>query len=442
MTQQKILSPKILRQRKFFLILPVLILPFITFFLFSVGLVGSAGSQVLSKSNAGFNSNLPDALPSKDSNWNKLQFYEAADKDSAKYRTQQKNDPNFSMRNQSEASLFDTASMGINKGNAQKNYNYDYSNSLQTGKDANEEKVYRKLAQLNEELNKSKSSENMIENKPMNNQNVSGTVDIGDVDKLENMMQTTKGNNDAGDPEMQQINGMLEKILDIQHPDRIESKLKQQSKMNKQSVYPVTLNDNHNAISLLQVKQTDTLKSFLSAQQRNNFYGLNDFIPKENELQNSIAAIIPETQVLITGATVKLRITSEVYINGLLIPKDHLITGIASLEGERLNVNITNILYQNNILPVSLSVYDMDGMQGIYVPGAITNEVAKQSTDQAIQSIGLASLDPSLGAQAASAGIQAAKSLIGKKVKLVKLTVKAGYKVLLHDNNQQINNSN
>jgi hypothetical protein len=35
--------------------------------------------------------------------------------------------------------------------------------------------------------------------------------------------------------------------------------------------------------------------------------------------------------------------------------------------------------------------------------------------------------------QAANAGIQAAKSLISKKVKLVKVTVKAGYKILLKD---------
>jgi hypothetical protein len=46
-------------------------------------------------------------------------------------------------------------------------------------------------------------------------------------------------------------------------------------------------------------------------------------------------------------------------------------------------------------------------------------------------------MDPSLGAQAASAGIQAAKTLISKKVKLVKVTVKAGYQVLLRDNNQK-----
>jgi hypothetical protein len=63
--------------------------------------------------------------------------------------------------------------------------------------------------------------------------------------------------------------------------------------------------------------------------------------------------------------------------------------------------------------------------------------VSKQSADRAIQGIGLTTLDPSFGAQAASAGIEAAQDIISKKVKLVKVTVKAGYHVLLRDEKQK-----
>ena len=82
---------------------------------------------------------------------------------------------------------------------------------------------------------------------------------------------------------------------------------------------------------------------------------------------------------------------------------------------------------------MELSVYDMDGLDGIYIPGAITRDVAKESADRSIQSIGLTSLDPSLSAQAAGAGIEAAKTLLSKKVRLIKVVVKAGYQVLLRD---------
>lgn len=87
------------------------------------------------------------------------------------------------------------------------------------------------------------------------------------------------------------------------------------------------------------------------------------------------------------------------------------------------------------MFPVSLSVYDMDGMEGIYVPGALSRDVGKQSSDRAIQGINIPIIDPSLGAQAANAGIEAAKTFLGRKTKQIQVSVKAGYKVLLKDAN-------
>jgi hypothetical protein len=73
----------------------------------------------------------------------------------------------------------------------------------------------------------------------------------------------------------------------------------------------------------------------------------------------------------------------------------------------------------------------MDGLPGIHIPGAITRDVAKESADQGISTMGLNALDPSLSGQAATAGIEAAKALISRKIKLVRVSVKAGYQVLL-----------
>jgi hypothetical protein len=76
-------------------------------------------------------------------------------------------------------------------------------------------------------------------------------------------------------------------------------------------------------------------------------------------------------------------------------------------------------------------------MEGVHIPGAITRDVAKQSADNSLQNIGMSSIDPSFKVQATTAGINAAKSLLTKKAKLMKVTVKAGYKILLK---QKINN--
>lgn len=79
----------------------------------------------------------------------------------------------------------------------------------------------------------------------------------------------------------------------------------------------------------------------------------------------------------------------------------------------------------------------MDGLPGIYIPGAISRDVTKQSADNSLQLMELSSMDPSIKAQAAAAGISTVKNMLSRKVKQVKVMVKAGYKVLLKNKNAQ-----
>ena len=158
---------------------------------------------------------------------------------------------------------------------------------------------------------------------------------------------------------------------------------------------------------------------------------------KENVQQNEIEAVVHETQTLVNGAVIKLRLLNDIYINGSLIPKDNFVFGLAMLNNERLEVEIYSIRYNQSLYPVKLEVYDMDGLPGIYIPGAISRDVAKQSADNSLQLMELSSMDPSFKAQATAAGVGAAKNLLSKKVKLIKVMVKAGYKVLLKDKNLQ-----
>lgn len=166
------------------------------------------------------------------------------------------------------------------------------------------------------------------------------------------------------------------------------------------------------------------------------FYGLENTV-NDNDADNAIEAIIPENTILVNNAVIKLRLAADIYINGVLIPKNNMVSGLVSLENERLQVEISSIRYNNSLFPVKLEVYDMDGLAGIYIPGAISRDVAKQSADNSLQLMELTSLDPSLKAQAAAAGINTVKSLLSKKVKQVKVMVKAGYRVLLRDKNIQ-----
>jgi conjugative transposon TraM protein len=439
MNIQKPISAKQEMQRKFLLVLPLLVLPFLTFLLLSVGLISPTKGKAEAKLNQHrFNEHLPDARIKEEKGWNKLNFYEQADKDSAKYREQLKNDPYSSGRSlnphQPPSLKLYNPSQPDNDPSPASNNNYE---------DPNVEKVNQKLEELNAALNKPAIPHSAIS---MDNPAISSgySLEHKDVNRLENMLQTISQKDTSSDPDMQQLGGMMDKILDIQHPERVKERIREQSQKNKKEVFPVTTNIPGDNITLLQAKQVLSDRpnrrwvkdTTIQVQQPNAFYSLDENVVV-GVPQNAMEAVVNETQIVVNGSSMKLRLVNDVYINGILVPKNNFFYGVASLNGERLNIVITTIHYQNNILPVALSVYDLDGLPGIYIPGAITRDVAKQSADESLQGIGLTTVDPSIGAQAASAGIQTVKNLIGKKVKLVRVTVKAGYQVLLRDNNQK-----
>lgn len=429
--EKQVKTPKMIRQRKFMLMLPLLALPFMTMMFWALGGGKVQKAEAQAQKQEGFNLQLPSANFKDDKPMDKMSYYDRAQLDSAKFLQLVKNDPNYrnatfsNTENNLQEPAFEAARLdrGLNTSvYGSSGYN-----------DPNSEKIYQKLAALNKELNRpvsaSTAADNMGTANSVSNKGVS--VGTADVDRLEQMMQMMN-QPDETDPEMQQINGMLEKILDIQHPDRIQEKLRQTSEARRGQVFAVSSQFADNTISLLNGKQSNS--------QVNGFYSLGDAAFEES--QNAIQAVIHETQTIVDGSTVKLRLVNDVFINGVHIPKDNFVFGTASLRGERLAIQINSIRYNNSLFPVELSVYDMDGLDGIYIPGAITREVAKQSADRSLQTLGLTSLDPSWQAQAAGAGVEAAKSLISKKVKLIKVTVKAGYQVLLRDEKQKQDQAN
>ena len=301
------------------------------------------------------------------------------------------------------------------------------SSPLQKG---NEHKVYEKIKALQKIINQpvaiNKDAQDMseFENYGRSNQTAA------EIKNLEQMM-SSMGAGQEPDPELQQLGGMLENILDIQHPARVQERLKQSSDNKKGKIFSVNLKkETINATSL----EHNTVSSGFS--ERNSFYTSDENLEVDNQ-PNSIEAVIHETQTIVNGSVVKLRLSSDVMLQGIVIPKNTFLYGMASLKGERLEVKVNNVQYRNSIFPVELTVYDLDGIDGIYIPGAINRDVAKASADRSLQSLGLTGVTDSWGAQAAGMGIEAAKSLISKKVKLIKVVVKAGYQVLLHDEKQK-----
>lgn len=435
----KTLSPQLLRKRKFLIVLPLLVLPFVTLLFWALG--GGNTNEVQAQQTStkpGLNMELPNANLKDDKPLDKLSYYEKAAIDSARIEEMMKNDPYYLQKLSAERSdvfINDSIPASI-KGTPKPSYGSTnlntspYNNHYQ---DPNEAKVYSKLEQLDRAMNEaSMKSEGKSGRHSNTGRTGSASMNSSDIDRLEQMMAMNKQEAGDEDPEMQQLNGMMERVLDIQHPERVKERIRQTSESHKGQVFAVNVNANRDFNSLLINNRPTTQAKFST----NRFYSLDEDVDT-NTVENAVKAVVHQSQVFVDGSVVKLRLLGDIFINGNLIPKDNFVYGVASLNGERLIIKISSIRYNNSLYPVDLSVFDMDGMDGIYIPGAITRDVAKQSADRAVQGIGLTTIDPSLKVQAASAGIEAAKTLFSKKAKLIKVMVKAGYQVLLRDEKQK-----
>ncbi|RPD44053.1 conjugative transposon protein TraM [Paracnuella aquatica] len=434
--QTKTQSPRFLRRRRFFLVLPLLALPFTTLMFWAMGGGKGSGAEAgQTTPKGGLNMQLPDAYLKDDKSLNKLSYYEKAASDAQKLHEQLKNDPYYGKGNTDETLMAssDTAisPMTYNKNVLGKGLNTSPYNA--DNMDPNEAKVYNKLSELNKALNGATSQTTKRSSYPNLNRSGSVAVNSADVDRLERMMNMTRNEDNSEDPEMKQLSGMMDKILDIQHPERIKEKFEKKNETVTANIYSVQARIEDNNPSLVTNNPASSETRQTNSSPSNGFFSLVDDMENATETPNSISAVIHETQTVVDGAVVKLRLTSDVFVNGALVPKGSFVFGTTTLNGERLTIKINSIRYKSSLFPVQLSVVDMDGMDGVYVPGAITRDVAKNSADRAIQGIGIATLDPSLKAQAASAGIEAAKTLLSKKAKLIKVILKAGYQVYLQD---------
>jgi len=377
-------SAQTLRKRKFLMVLPLLIIPFVSMAFWALD--GGKGSQVveLPDQKKGFNLELPPAKFDVNEKQDKFSVYEAS-----------------ARQHKGGTAIMDE---GYNP--------MAFSNYVDNPTDQNEQKINERLSQINAEINRQGSSVSSSSSPNYVRTNSSENMS-GDVYRLENLMESLN-NSDGDEMEMAKLNAVLEKILDIQHPGRAREKM-----TNKQS----NELDNSMIVQVVNGKDDESLFKLASSRAYNDEKG------------NAIQATVHQNQDIVSGSVVKLRLLDSISVNGVLIPTNEFIYGIATVDEERLKINIATLRYKNSILPVSLSAYDLDGLEGLYIPGAITRDASKKGVDDAIQSLQIMTMDPSVSAQVAGAGITAAKGLFGRKVKQVRVKVKSGYQLLLRDNN-------
>lgn len=153
--------------------------------------------------------------------------------------------------------------------------------------------------------------------------------------------------------------------------------------------------------------------------------------------KNTIAACVQGDQTITDGQTVKLRLLEPMRVSGRTVPRNATLVGSARLQGERLEIGITSLEHQGNIVPVELEVYDNDGQAGIFIPGSMEIDAAKEIGANMGSSLGSSiSISTDAGAQLASdlgkGVIQGLSQYISKRMRTVRVHLKSGYRVLLY----------
>ena len=95
-----------------------------------------------------------------------------------------------------------------------------------------------------------------------------------------------------------------------------------------------------------------------------------------------IKAIIDQTITGSAGSRLRIRLLEDIKAGKHLIKKGTYIYALISgFKEQRVKLTVTSIMTDNKILPVKLQLYDLDGMEGLYVPASAFREFTKELTD-------------------------------------------------------------
>lgn len=181
---------------------------------------------------------------------------------------------------------------------------------------------------------------------------------------------------------------------------------------------------------------TRNVVSTLSAATNNR--GFNTSVGlKRSAGRNTIAAVIAGDQSVTNGQSVKLRTTEPMWIGGRLVPRQTTLTGLARLQDERLEIEITSVETGGSIYEVELKVYDSDGQEGINIPNSMESDALHEIGANMGSTMG-SSINISTDARAQIASyvgrglINGVSQYLTKKMRTVKVHLKSGYRVMLY----------
>lgn len=160
---------------------------------------------------------------------------------------------------------------------------------------------------------------------------------------------------------------------------------------------------------------------------------------------NLIKAIIDEDVKAVDGSRVRLRLLDDVEINETVVKSGSYLYAIMSgFSSQRVKGTINSVLVNDEIIKVSLSLYDTDGLEGLYVPSSSFRETSKDVASGAFNNMsmntgGNGNSLTQWGMQAIQNAYQKTSNAISKSIKKNKVNLKYGTFVYIINSQEKRN---
>ncbi|SFA41078.1 Bacteroides conjugative transposon TraM protein [Pedobacter suwonensis] len=102
--------------------------------------------------------------------------------------------------------------------------------------------------------------------------------------------------------------------------------------------------------------------------------------------KSPILALIDENVIGYSGSRIRIRILEDLFVGSMPLKKGtFLYAEISGFSQQRVKLSITSIAREDKIIPVRLEIYDLDGLEGLYIPSSNFREFSRNLGNETIQ---------------------------------------------------------
>ncbi|MEN5057131.1 conjugative transposon protein TraM [Sphingobacterium kitahiroshimense] len=192
-----------------------------------------------------------------------------------------------------------------------------------------------------------------------------------------------------------------------------------------------------------QAKKENREQTKLSVTKASGIAGVFNTVTPQRE-ETFITAIVDQDIKGYAGSRLRIRLLEDMMAGRFLIKKGtYIYAEISGFSGQRVNLTVTSIMNGQHILPVRLSIYDHDGLPGLYVPASAFWEFTRDLGGNASQGVTLqqaAENNSQLVMSMVQKMFQSTSTAVSKMIRQNKAKIKYNTLVYLIDPDQLRNN--